>query len=260
MQRNSFQFEPIGVVKTTQTYKFESPRQSTLSNNSGFIELNTGFNYEQALEDLEGFGKIWIVFVFHHNSNWKPKVQPPRSTRKRGVFSTRSPHRPNPIGMNCVNLVKIEGRKLYIENFDMLDETPVLDIKPYVPYCDAFPNETTGWIPQETTTFAIELSPEAEEQLNWVEQQTKFKLRDFISVQLSEDPFNTERKRVMMLDDGAAVLAFRTWRIYFRLKDETINIDYLRSGYSLEDLESREDKYGDKSIHHNFNRKFEVYT
>ena len=101
----------------------------------------------EVLDDLAGFVRIWVLYAFHLNQGWKPKVKPPRGPRvARGLFATRSPDRPNPIGLSCVEIVRIEDSKIYIRGFDMLDGTPVLDIKPYLPYADAFPDAKAGWV------------------------------------------------------------------------------------------------------------------
>lgn len=250
-------FEPIGYLKADSKYRFEAPRQSTLAENFGVIHLNGGNNFEQALENLEGFDRIWVIYTFHLNKDWKPKINPPRSPKKLGVFATRSPHRPNQIGMSCVELVKVEGRKLFIKNFDLLDETPILDIKPYVPYCDSFPDSKTGWIPDETETYKLLRSENFSKQADWVKEQTGFDLMSFASVQLSEDPTNQKRKRINQLEENRYVLAYRTWRIQFTIEDRDIKLEKIFSGYSAEDLAETEDKYNDKEIHRNFN-KYEI--
>ena len=157
--------EPIGFVKSGGgNYPQEAPRQAVFARNSGVIELLPGHGYEQALEDLGGFERIWLIFLFDRNGGgWKPKVRPPDgSVHKRGVFATRSPHRPNPLGISAVELDRIEGRKLFIRNFDLLDGTPILDIKPYIPAADAFPNARAGWRDEnDQTCRPVAFSPEA---------------------------------------------------------------------------------------------------
>src|SRR6185437_11868823 len=91
------------------------------------------------ISGLAGFERIWLLFVFHRSEGWKPLVRPPRGGGKRGVLATRSPHRPNAIGLSAVELVAVEERALRVRGVDLLDGTPILDIKPYVPYADAFP-------------------------------------------------------------------------------------------------------------------------
>jgi tRNA-Thr(GGU) m(6)t(6)A37 methyltransferase TsaA len=141
--------EPIGYLRTTANKRYEAPRQPGSSEVvlPGRIVLEAGHNFEQALEDLDGFSKIWLIYWFDRNENWKPKVLPPRGpATKRGVFATRSPHRPNPIGLSLVDLIEIKGRTLYLGNVDLLDKTPILDIKPYLPYAEAFPDAKAGWL------------------------------------------------------------------------------------------------------------------
>ena len=127
------------------------------------IEFLPGNNFEQALDDIEGMERLWLIYLFHRNQGWKPKVMPPRGDKKRGLFATRSPHRPNSIGMSCVRLESREGRKLWVSEYDLLDRTPILDVKPYLPYADSFPDAKTGWLEGlEDDEFEIEWSAESE--------------------------------------------------------------------------------------------------
>jgi len=143
----SIEMTPIGVVHSHYKERFAAPRQPTLDTAAAArIELKGGMNLEQALNDLEDFSHIWIIYWMHLNRGWNPCVLPPRGPKvRRGLFATRAPHRPNSIGLSAVRLLRIEGRILHIEGHDMLDGTPVLDIKPYIPYADAFPDAAHGW-------------------------------------------------------------------------------------------------------------------
>jgi tRNA (adenine37-N6)-methyltransferase len=98
--------KPIGIVSSENVHRYETPRQGVLAgNNISVIKLNPNKNFEQAVKDLVGFDRIWIIYWFHLNKNWKPMVTPPRHTRNKiGVFATRAPHRPNQIGISCVKL------------------------------------------------------------------------------------------------------------------------------------------------------------
>ena len=144
----------IGVVRSPYKERFGTPRQPPVTTQvlgdraqDAEIHLHPGLNLDQALRDLEGFDYVWVLSWFHMNTSWRPLVRPPRgSAVKRGVFSTRSPHRPNPLGLSAVRLVGVEGRVLKVRGIDLLDGTPVLDLKPYVPYADAFPDAATGWL------------------------------------------------------------------------------------------------------------------
>ncbi|XP_026696258.2 tRNA (adenine(37)-N6)-methyltransferase-like [Ciona intestinalis] len=136
-------FEPIGYLKTCFASKNGTPRQPTVSSVSkGELKISkTIFNNpEHSVEDLEAFSHVWILFVFHLNSRKgvKAKVKPPRMNGlKTGVFSTRSPHRPNPIGLTLAKLDSINGDTLNFSGLDIVDGTPVLDIKPYIPSYDS---------------------------------------------------------------------------------------------------------------------------
>jgi tRNA-Thr(GGU) m(6)t(6)A37 methyltransferase TsaA len=153
MEFPSFTFRPIGFVRTPYTRRMDAPHQPTVvaGTESGApaeatLELDASLP-ESTLRDLAGFERIWLIFVFHQSEGWAPLVQPPRGPKaKRGVLATRSPHRPNAIGLSTVELLGVEGRTLRLRGVDLLDGTPVLDLKPYVPYADAFPHARAGWI------------------------------------------------------------------------------------------------------------------
>jgi len=142
------EMQAIGVVHSSYLERFSTPRQATLDTpKAAQIHLNKGYNFEQAVQDLSGFSHIWVVYWMHLNKGWNPTVVPPRGPKiRRGLFSTRAPHRPNSIGLSAVRLKKINGRVLHIEGHDMLDGTPVLDIKPYIPYADTIADASSGWL------------------------------------------------------------------------------------------------------------------
>jgi len=140
--------QAIGVVKSGYRERFATPRQPTLDQSEqAEIHLNPGLNFEQAVKDLDGFTHIWVIYWMHLNRGWNPTVIPPRGPKqRRGLFATRGPHRPNSIGLSAVRLTGIKGRVLSIEGHDMLDGTPVLDIKPYIPYADKIDDANSGWL------------------------------------------------------------------------------------------------------------------
>ena len=142
------------MVRSPYTERHGTPRQSQLRNQpqdyqpaSATIELFEDLVPAIALKDLEGFDWIWVIAWLHLNERWNPTVMPPRGPRvRRGTLATRAPHRPNPIGLSAVKLLNIEGATLHVEGIDLLDRTPILDIKPYVTYCDAFPDAYCGYV------------------------------------------------------------------------------------------------------------------
>ena len=106
-----FEFEPIGVFSCPRKYRFETPRQGAFADNSGVIVLNAEDpRLAEACRDLNGVERIWVIFCFHLNSGWRPFIQPPVSPggRRVSTLATRAPYRPNPIGMSCVELVRVE--------------------------------------------------------------------------------------------------------------------------------------------------------
>ena len=251
--------EPIGFYHSGLKYRYETPRQSVFIQNSGMIELLSGKNFETALEDLNGFERIWILFQFHLNNNWKPKVRPPVAPEKEriGVFATRSPHRPNPIGMSCVRLEKIEGLKIYIQDCDLLDGSPVLDIKPYIPAADSFPSSGTGWLERAVVPehFEVIFQPAAFQKIMFLKEYG-YDAENFCRIQLGNDPVNPERKRIYR-NGNLREIGFRTWRIQFVLKSDTVEIVDVRSNYLPEELAvGTADKYGDKQLHRDFNLRF----
>lgn len=244
---------PIGTFHCAETYSYDAPRQGVLAEQStGRVELANGFHFEQALQDLDGFSHIWLLFQFHKNSHWKPLVQPPRGGRKVGVFASRAPYRPNGIGMSCVRLVGIRGRSVAVAGHDLLDGTPILDIKPYIPYADCFPDATGGWTDAlQEAAWVVEIMSPAREALDWLTDHGVDCLEAFLIQQLADEPFNSKRKRLRDLGEGRWEIAYRTWRARFiAAPDERhIVIDSIASGYTEVELKDGADPYGDKSVH-----------
>jgi tRNA (adenine37-N6)-methyltransferase len=141
-----FELVSIGVAHTPLLHRRDAPCQPGIQRGvAGSVEVFPA--YAAGLADLEGFERVWLLYVFDRNEGFRLKVQPPRGPKhKRGLFATRSPHRPSPIGLTCARLVAIEGPRLLLEELDLLDGTPVVDIKPYIAAVDAFPAAREGWL------------------------------------------------------------------------------------------------------------------
>jgi tRNA-Thr(GGU) m(6)t(6)A37 methyltransferase TsaA len=164
-QDSHFIYHPIGILRSPYSRRIDAPHQSTVVEGTetgdfavATLELQDWLE-EKVIQDLSGFDRLWLIFAFHLSEGWKSSVKPPRGGPKRGVLATRSPHRPNSIGLSAVELVKIEGRTLHLRGVDLLDGTPVLDIKPYVPYADAFPDSKAGWIDELDTKLGRFFAP-----------------------------------------------------------------------------------------------------
>ena len=256
--KDRYEFAPIGLLHTGIRWRYEAPRQAGFSDAKARIELYPGRGFEQALEDLAGFEHVWVVFIFHLNATWKPKVTPPYApeNRKYGVFSSRSPHRPNPIGLSCVELEGIDGLNVYLNHCDILDRTPVLDIKPYIPAVDAFPESKAGWRDDLVLTEWIhDFSPVARTQMDWIAERTGLDLANFCAVQLKYEPFNSARKRIEQLPDGSWAIHCRTWTIAYHADPagHILHFDSVSSNYTPDELApDAPDPYADKAFHRAF--------
>lgn len=187
---------PIGFIESCFKEKFGIPRQAGLvSDATAILRLPDSSWTRDAIRGLEGFSHVWIVFVFHHATAAKALVRPPRlgGSRKVGVFASRSPHRPNPIGLSAVRLTGISHSKkthqleLHLLGGDFLDNTPVLDLKPYLAYADSIPRARMGWIEGELPRLRVAFSPEARAALK-AERARYPRLRSLITQMLRLDP------------------------------------------------------------------------
>ncbi len=238
-----YTFRPIGVVRSPFTERAEAPRQSSVARGvEGRIELEPGHGFEDALAGLEAWDYAWVLFVFHQNveqgRGWKPKVQPPRADAKVGVFATRSPHRPNPIGLSAVKIVGVEGLVVQVRELDLLDGTPVLDLKPYVPYADAHPDARSGWLePRDPgPAWTVAFSGLALAQLAWLKERG-VELRTSIEAALSLGPKPHAYRRIRPYAGGLR-LALKEWRVDFGVEGATLTVVTLRSGWRPRQLES----------------------
>ena len=230
---NQLVLNPIGVIRTPYHDRYAAPSQPGLDdrNAEGKVILQSGHNYEQALEDLQGFDKIWLIYWFDRNTNWKPKVQVPRGPRtKRGVFSTRSPHRPNPIGLSLVTLLSVNGRNLHFTGADILDKTPLLDIKPYLPAVEAFPDAQSGWLSEVgEIPFGVTWVPHALSVAKDIELHHHIDLIGHAERILSQDPRPHPYKRIKRNADGSFTLAMKYWRLDYMIDNEIVTINLVRS-------------------------------
>jgi tRNA-Thr(GGU) m(6)t(6)A37 methyltransferase TsaA len=137
--------EPIGIIHSPFQDAADTPIQPAYAGGAeGRVELMS--RYTPALADLAGFERIWLLYWFDRTCESKMTVVPFRDRVERGLFATRAPCRPNPIGMSCVRLRTIENNIIHVSEIDVLDRTPLLDIKPYAPDFDSFPEVRYGWL------------------------------------------------------------------------------------------------------------------
>lgn len=231
---------PIGFIRTGKAAKFDArhqPEESVEETNT--LELSPDSGYEQALADVAGFSRVWLIWWFHRNDSWKPMVRPPRGDgTKRGVFATRSPHRPNPLGMTPVRLVGVKGRRLLFGACDLVDGTPVFDIKPYIPAYDAFAGERTGWMEEvdakhaAAPEFTVSLSPVAEAQAAWLASEYATDFRPKLTGLLSRDPSPHRTRRIRKRADGSFEIGCGSWRAFFTVTEKAVVITALGAGYA----------------------------
>lgn len=198
-----FTFEQIGVIRSPYKEKFAVPRQPGLVKScSGELHLLAPYNQADAVRGLEAFSHLWVVFVFHQTmeGGWRPTVRPPRlgGNARMGVFATRSTFRPNPVGMSLVELRGIRGHKghviLELGGLDLVDGTPVVDIKPYLPFAESLPDARASYA-QEAPQAEVNVtfSDEIARQLPSLEQRYP-RLGQFIAEVLAQDPRPAYRK------------------------------------------------------------------
>ncbi len=216
--------ESIAVIRTDFPEKFGIPRQSGLVETQGIIEFLPAYRDVSAVRGLDGFSHIWLLWQFSENlqNGWSPTVRPPRlgGNTRMGVFATRSPFRPNPIGLSCVKLEKIDlehenAPRLLVSGADLMDGTPIYDIKPYLPHADCVP-EATGGFSAPLTAYKLK-----------VELPTYFKCekRDELIKILEQDPRPSYHN-----DTRDYGMSFAGYEIKFHVEDDTLIVTDIKTG------------------------------
>lgn len=185
-------------------------------------------------------------------------MQTPRSKTKIGVFATRAPYRPNPIGMTVVKILRIEGLAILVDKNDLLDGTPILDIKPYHPESDVIKGSKIEWLQsadQKSKKMKVRFSPMATGQMDFLDTRGLKELKAFAQRQLEYDPTDKTKKRVKD-HKHFFTLSYRTWRIDFVIADDIVSVLQIHSGYTTKDLDITDDNYQDKPLHRLFNKEY----
>lgn len=192
----TFTLAPIGYVRSCYPEKFGIPRQPNLAGGTGTIRLNPPFNDPTAFDGLAHYSHLWITFVFHLTpaDTWTPRIRPPRlgGNQRLGVFASRSPFRPNRLGLSVVRhhgLIEDEdGLGVRISDIDLVDGTPVLDIKPYLPYADALTDATCTLGERPAPRLKVQFEPAARSALSSLPGERYPDLERLITDTLSQDP------------------------------------------------------------------------
>lgn len=215
---------PIAYIKSDFTDKFGIPRQSGLVPElTARIVFEPEYRDPNALVGLDGYSHLWLIWQFSTvaaeyaaGKSWRPTVRPPRlgGNARRGVFATRSPYRPNALGLSCVELAGIENGDILVKGADLLDGTPIFDIKPYLPYVDAHP-EARGGFTEQTASYALKVNcPQP-----LLDKLPKEKQAALLGV-LKNDPrpaYQHDTDRIYAMDFGG-------YRVQFRVSEASLTV------------------------------------
>ncbi len=230
------QISPIGFIKAPFKEKFGVARQSLmLTEAHGILKLNDDPNLEMAITGLETFSHLWVIFEFHKNEGqeWRPLITPPRlETKDRvGVLASRSPHRPNAIGLSVLKIERIDphapgGSEIHLSGLDLLDGTPVLDIKPYLPFADSHPQASAGWAEGEIKKYHVTYSAKSKKTLEEMRDPQYLKL---LHQMLELDPRPTSQRSAHPIEAQSSEgrpYAFRllNFDIQWEIRDQSIYV------------------------------------
>lgn len=184
--------DPIGIVHTCFGGKFGVPRQPGLCPSAwGRLVFNEAYRSPEAIREIDGFSHLWLIFGFHEtvDQGWKPTVRPPRlgGNQRVGVFASRSTFRPNGLGLSLVRLEGIDtsaadGPVLLLGGVDLLDGTPVYDIKPYLPYAESIPDAATGFAGDEIPRLKVEIADDVAETFGHLSQRDQAVVREALAL------------------------------------------------------------------------------
>ena len=217
-----YTIKAIARIRSDFPTKFGIPRQAGIVEElEARIVFEPEYRNPDALRGLEGFSHIWLIWQFSEavRTDWSPTVRPPRlgGNTRMGVFATRSPFRPNALGLSCVRLLGIEdteeGRTLRVAGADLMDGTPIFDIKPYIPYADCKPEAESGFAPDPGAQLTVEFLPEAEKHIPPEKRQA---LRGV----LANDP----RPRYKQDGERVYALEFAGLEVKFQVKDKVLRV------------------------------------
>lgn len=222
----AFSFTAIGHIESPYAEKFAVPRQPGLVK-SARARLVLAPPYRgDALRGIEAFSHLWLSFVFHEHlgRDWQPLVRPPRlgGNAKTGVFASRSTFRPNPMGLSVVELLAVDAASgvLTLGGVDLVDGTPILDIKPYLPYADALPEARGGYAPEPPAALNVAWLPEAQAALNAL---GKGDLEGFISEVLAQDPRPAYKKQ--QVDERQYGVTLAGLNVRFRVHPQGVEVE-----------------------------------
>jgi tRNA (adenine37-N6)-methyltransferase len=224
-----YTYQQIGIAHTPFHEKFGTPRQPGLVKEAqGRIEIHAPYNRADAFDGIETFSHIWLLFHFHltPEKEFQSTVRPPRlgGNQRIGVFASRSPFRPNRIGQSLVKLLRVEKNEHYfmliVEGIDLVDQTPIIDIKPYLPYCESIPQASGGFAPEAPLqTFKVQWNPRAERQKRDLKIDATFE--DLLKGVLSLDPRPAYKRSEKESSGGVSL---RGMNVKYHIQEETVTV------------------------------------
>ena len=238
------EFRVIGILESCFREKFGTPRQPHLvPASSAKLRIYPQFFPGHSLEGLSEFSHVWLLSWFHLNTNktFHPKIHPPRLRGgKIGVFASRSPHRPNPLGLSLAKLDRVEGDTLYLSGIDLINGTPILDVKPYLYFSDAAQAPSTGWVPSNSfPELKVTFSARALKDIGAAHPSDGPDLRGLIADTLRHDPRNM--RDATQMKEGAELEFFLCGReVHFSVKDGTATVTRVETAIKFEKKFRRE--------------------
>jgi len=225
---NGFVIKPIARIKSDFATKFGIPRQAgVVEELEALIVFEPEYREAEALRGIEEFSHLWLIWQFSGNlrEGWSPTVRPPRlgGNARKGVFATRSPFRPNALGLSCVRLLAVEdsaeGKRLRVGGADLMDGTPIFDIKPYVPYADCKPEALSGFAPDAGKRLAVEIGEEIKKSF----PEEKLKALEAV---LANDP----RPRYQHDAERIYAMEFAGYEVKFSVDGEKVSVKEIKKG------------------------------
>lgn len=234
----------IGHLRSCFREKFGTPRQPLLvPGATASLTVALEFIPEHALAGLDRFTHVWLISYFHLNTNKmvRPKIHPPRLKGESvGLFASRSPHRPSPIGLSLARLVKVEGPTIHLAGIDLVDGTPILDVKPYIPEWDSVPHASSGWVADVPfPMLKVAFAPKALKDVATAEKRLKLSgLKTVLRDILSQDLRNA-RDKAQNQDDLELGFFLYDFDVHFRVRGDTATVLELQTGNVMHKKERR---------------------
>ena len=245
MPRSQEPLKIIGMLNSCFREKFGTPRQPLLvPGATATLTIGREFLPEHSLVGLSRFTHVWLISYFHLNTNKKflPKVHPPRLLGETiGLFASRSPHRPTPLGLSLARLIKIEGATLYLSGIDLVDGTPILDVKPYIPEWDAVADASPGWTTDAPfPTLKVAFSPKGLEDIATAEIRLRISGLERLLTDILKQDLRNPRDKAQMADGLELGFFLHDFETRYVVKRGTATVVRLMTGTTMHKKERRE--------------------